>query len=220
MQSVIVVFPGSNRERDAALALERATGKKPHIVWHADRELPKADLILLPGGFSHGDYLRTGAMAAHAPIMREVKERAAKGVRVWGICNGFQILAEAGMVPGILLRNKNLKFICKRVSLSVEQTDSDYTRLCKKGQNLDVIIAHGDGNYFADPETLKRVEGEGQVAFRYRDNPNGSANDIAGVFNDKRNVLGMMPHPEDAMEPLHGSTDGNFLFDSVAKALG
>jgi phosphoribosylformylglycinamidine synthase len=220
MQSAIVVFPGSNRERDASLALERATGHKPHIVWHADKTLPKVDLIVLPGGFSYGDYLRTGAMAAHAPIMQEIKARAAQGVRVWGICNGFQILCESGLLPGILLRNKSLKFICKPVTLSVENTDSDFTRLCKKGQDLRVIVAHGDGNYFAESETLKKLEGNGQVAFRYRDNPNGSINDIAGIFNDKRNVLGMMPHPEDAVEELHGSLDGKYLFDSVVQALG
>ena len=220
MQSAIVVFPGSNRESDAALALEQAPGRKPHIVWHADTTLPKVDLIVLPGGFSYGDYLRTGAMAAHAPLMREIKARAAQGVRVWGICNGFQILCESGLLPGILLRNKSLKFICKPVTLSVENTDSDFTRLCKKGQDLRVIVAHGDGNYFAEAETLKKIEGNGQVAFRYRENPNGSINDIAGIFNEKRNVLGMMPHPEDAVEELHGSTDGKFLFDSVVQALG
>jgi len=220
MQSAIVVFPGSNRERDASLALERATGRKPHIVWHADKTLPKVDLIVLPGGFSYGDYLRTGAMAAHAPIMQEIKARAAQGVRVWGICNGFQILCESGLLPGILLRNKSLKFICKPVTLSVENTDSDFTRLCKKGQDLRVIIAHGDGNYFAEAETLKQIEANGQVAFRYRDNPNGSINDIAGIFNKERNVLGMMPHPEDAVEEMQGSTDGKFLFDSVVQALG
>jgi phosphoribosylformylglycinamidine synthase I len=220
MQSAIVVFPGSNREGDAAMALERATGHKPYIVWHADSTLPKVDLIVLPGGFSYGDYLRTGAMAAFSPIMNEIKARAAQGVRVWGICNGFQILCESGLLPGILLRNKSLKFICKRVTLSVENTDSDYTRLCQKGQNLNVIVAHGDGNYFADADTVKRLEGEGQVAFRYRDNPNGSINDIAGIFNKEKNVLGMMPHPENAVEPLHGSTDGKYLFDSVVKAMG
>ncbi len=220
MQSAIVVFPGSNRERDASLALERATGKKPHLVWHADADLPKVDLILLPGGFSYGDYLRTGAMAAHAPLMQEIKKRAAQGVRVWGICNGFQILCESGLLPGILLRNKSLKFICKPVTLKVENTDSDFTRLCKKDQELRVIVAHGDGNYFAEGETLKQVEGNGQVAFRYAENPNGSVNDIAGIFNDKKNVLGMMPHPEDAVEDLHGSLDGKFLFDSVVAALG
>jgi phosphoribosylformylglycinamidine synthase len=219
MQSAIIVFPGTNRERDAVLALESATGHKPHMVWHTDRTLPKVDLILLPGGFSYGDYLRTGAMAAHAPIMREVKARAAQGVRVWGICNGFQILCESGLLPGILLHNKNLKFICKSVTLKVENADSDFTKLCRKGQDLRMIIAHGDGNYFAEPETLKEIEGEGRVAFRYRENPNGSINDIAGIFNAKRNVLGMMPHPEDANEELHGSTDGKLLFDSIAQAL-
>ena len=219
MQSAIIVFPGSNRERDVSLALERATGQKPHIVWHADRTLPKVDLIVLPGGFSYGDYLRTGAMAAHAPIMQEVKACAAKGVRVWGICNGFQILCESGILPGVLLRNKNLKFICKPVTLGVENTDSDFTRLCRKGQDLRTIVAHGDGNYFAEAETLKALEGNAQVAFRYRENPNGSINDIAGIFNKERNVLGMMPHPEDAVEELHGSTDGKLLFDSVVKAI-
>lgn len=219
MRSAIVVFPGSNRERDAALALERATGRKPHIVWHGDSALPDVDLILLPGGFSYGDYLRTGAMAAYAPIMKEIKARAAKGVRVWGICNGFQILCESGLLPGILLRNKGLKFICKPVTLNVENTDSDFTRLCRKGQDLRVIVAHGDGNYFAEANALTRIEGEGQVAFRYRENPNGSVNDIAGVFNKERNVLGMMPHPEDAVEPLHGSMDGKILFDSIVQAL-
>lgn len=218
MQTAIVVFPGSNRERDAALALERATGKKPHIVWHGDSDLPKVDLIVLPGGFSHGDYLRTGAMAAYSPIMREVVARAEKGVRVWGICNGFQILCESGLLPGILLRNASLKFVCRAVTLQVENTKTDFTRLCQPQQNIRVIVAHGDGNYFAQPDTLKSIQDNQQVAFRYRDNPNGSLADIAGVFNKQKNVLGMMPHPEDAVEPLHGSTDGKVLFDSIAKA--
>jgi phosphoribosylformylglycinamidine synthase len=219
MQAAIVVFPGSNRERDAAMALERATGKKPLMVWHGDSELPKTDLIVLPGGFSYGDYLRTGAMAAHSPIMREVIAEAKKGVRVWGICNGFQILCEAQLVPGILLRNASLKFVCCKVTLKVESNDSDFTRLCKKGQELRVIVAHGDGNYFASNDAVKDMEDNGQIAFRYLDNPNGSLGDIAGVFNKQRNVLGMMPHPEDAVEPLHGSLDGRVLFDSVVKAL-
>lgn len=218
MQSAIVVFPGTNRERDAALALERATGKKPHMVWHNETEIPKVDLIVLPGGFSHGDYLRTGAMAAHSRVMNEVRIRAEQGVRVWGICNGFQILCEAQLLPGVLMRNASLKFICKPVTLKVENTDSDFTRLCTKGQEMRVIVAHGEGNYFADAETLKRVEGEGQVAFRYKENPNGSRNDIAGIFNSKHNVLGMMPHPEDAVEPLHGSIDGAVMFNSLAQA--
>lgn len=219
MQSAIIVFPGSNRERDAAMALERATGKKPHLIWHSETELPKVDLVLLPGGFSYGDYLRTGAMAAHAPIMREVAARAEKGVRVWGICNGFQILCESGLLPGILLRNAHLKFVCRRVTLKVENTDSDFTRLCKPQQELRTIVAHGDGNYFVEKETLDDMEENGQIAFRYQDNPNGSLNDIAGIFNAKRNVLGMMPHPENAVEPLHGSTDGAILFDSITQSL-
>jgi len=219
MQSAIIVFPGTNRELDIIVALERVTGHKPHIVWHTDKTLPKVDLIMLPGGFSYGDYLRTGAMAAHAPIMQEIKARAAQGVRVWGICNGFQILCESGLLPGILFRNKGLKFICKSVTLSVENNDSDFTRLCRKGQDLRAIIAHGEGNYFAEADTLKSLEDKGQVAFRYRENPNGSANDIAGIFNKERNVLGMMPHPEDAIEPLHGSTDGKILFDSIVQSL-
>jgi phosphoribosylformylglycinamidine synthase len=219
MQSAVVVFPGSNRERDAMMALERATGKKPHVVWHGDSDIPEVDLILLPGGFSYGDYLRTGAMAAHSPVMREVIARANKGVRVWGICNGFQILCEAQLVPGILLRNASLKFVCRSVTLKVENNDSDFTRLCKQGQELKVIVAHGDGNYFADDDAIKRMQDEGQIAFRYCDNPNGSQGDIAGVFNKERNVLGMMPHPENAVETLHGSTDGTVLFNSIAKAL-
>lgn len=219
MQAAIIVFPGTNRESDAARALERAMGKKPLIVWHRDSELPKVDLVVLPGGFSYGDYLRTGAMAAHSPIMREVIDRARKGVRVWGICNGFQILCETQLVPGILLRNAHLKFVCRPVTLSVENIDSDYTRLCKPKQNLRVIVAHGDGNYFAEPDTVKEMEDGGQIAFRYLDNPNGSLHDIAGVFNKERNVLGMMPHPEDAVESLHGSTDGALLFDSIVSVL-
>jgi phosphoribosylformylglycinamidine synthase len=219
MRAAVIVFPGSNREHDAARALARATGKKPLLVWHGDSELPELDLIVLPGGFSHGDYLRTGAMAAHSPIMREVVARAKKGVRVWGICNGFQILCETQLLPGVLLRNASLKFVCRSVTLRVENTDSDFTRLCKPGQELRVIVAHGDGNYFAAPDTLKALEDNRQIAFRYKDNPNGSIDDIAGVFNKARNVLGHMPHPEDAIEPLHGSTDGALLFESLAKTL-
>lgn len=219
MQTAVVVFPGSNRDRDAIMALQRVTGKKPLSVWHGDSELPKVDLILLPGGFSYGDYLRTGAMAAHSPIMREVAERAKKGVRVWGICNGFQILCEAGLVPGILLRNASLKFVCRPVTLKVESNDSDFTRLCRKDQDLRVIVAHGDGNYFAAPDAVKAMEDNNQIAFRYRDNPNGSLHDIAGVLNKERNVLGMMPHPENAVEPLHGSTDGTVLFEGVVRSL-
>jgi phosphoribosylformylglycinamidine synthase subunit PurQ / glutaminase len=219
MQSAIIVFPGTNRERDAAMALQRATGQKPKMIWHGDSELPKVDLIILPGGFSYGDYLRTGAMAAHSPIMREVINRAKKGVRVWGICNGFQILCETQLLPGILLRNADLRFVCRSVTLRVENNESDFTRLCKLRQELRVIVAHGDGNYFAERDTLKELEDNRQIAFRYCDNPNGSIHDIAGIFNASRNVLGMMPHPENAVEPLHGSTDGAILFESLYKSL-
>jgi phosphoribosylformylglycinamidine synthase len=219
MQAAVIVFPGSNRERDAAMALERASGKKPLLVWHGDSSLPKCDLILVPGGFSYGDYLRTGAMAAHSPIMREVIAAAKKGVRVLGICNGFQILCETQLLPGILLRNAHLKFVCRPVTLRVENADSDFTRAYKPGQEIKVIVAHGDGNYFAAPDTIKKLEDERRIAFRYMDNPNGSAADIAGIFNEQRNVLGLMPHPENAVEPMHVSTDGNGMFDSLARVL-
>lgn len=219
MEAAVIVFPGSNCDRDAAVALSRATGKKTHLVWHADTTLPKVDLIVLPGGFSYGDYLRTGAMAAHAPIMREIKARAAQGVRVMGICNGFQILCETQLLPGVLLRNTSLKFICKSVPLRVERTDTDFTRLYQKGQEIHIPIAHGEGNYFAEPDTLKRIEDNGQVVLRYADNPNGSAHDIAGLVNERGNVFGLMPHPERADEPLHGSTDGSAVFASLIQAL-
>lgn len=219
MEAAVIVFPGSNCDRDSAVALERATGKKPRMIWHADTSLPKLDLIILPGGFSYGDYLRTGAMAAHSPIMREVIERANKGVRVLGICNGFQILCETHLLPGILLKNKTLKFICKEVELRVEQTDNDFMREYEKGQTLRIPIAHGEGNFFAEQDTLKRIEDSGQVMLRYSDNPNGSAHDIAGITNEKGNVFGLMPHPERACEKIHGSLDGVAMFDSVVRAL-
>ena len=219
MQTAVIVFPGSNCDRDAATALEQATGKSPRMIWHADTELPKLDLIVLPGGFSYGDYLRTGAMAAHSPIMREVVAQANKGTRVLGICNGFQVLCETQLLPGILLRNTSLKFVCRDVGLKVETNDNDFTRLYQKGQEIRIPVAHGDGNYFAEPDTLKRLEDKGQVAFRYLQNPNGAAHDIAGLFNERGNVLGMMPHPERASEPLHSSTDGATIFASVVKAL-
>ncbi len=219
MQVAVIVFPGSNCDRDAAVALERALGKKPLMLWHADTELPKLDLVVLPGGFSYGDYLRTGAMAAHSPIMREVVARAAKGMKVLGICNGFQVLCESQLLPGILLRNRSLKFVCRSVTLRVENNNNDFTRQYQQGQELSLPVAHGDGCYFAEPDTLKQIEDRGQVAFRYIDNPNGASRDIAGIFNEKGNVLGMMPHPERAAETLHGSTDGVALFASVVKAL-
>ena len=219
MEAAVVVFPGSNCDRDAAIALERATGKKPKMIWHADTELPKLDLIVLPGGFSYGDYLRTGAMAAHSPVMREVIAQAKKGVHVMGICNGFQILCETQLLPGVLLRNKSLKFICKTVGLKVENNDNNFARLYQKGQELRIPIAHGEGNFFAEPETLKKIEDNGQVVFRYLQSPNGAAHDIAGIVNEKGNVLGMMPHPERVSEDLHGCTDGAAVFESLVKGL-
>jgi phosphoribosylformylglycinamidine synthase subunit PurQ / glutaminase len=219
METAIISFPGSNRERDAAMVLERVSGKKPHIVWHTETELPKTDLIVLPGGFSYGDYLRTGAMAAHSPIMRAIIARAKQGVRVLGICNGFQILCETELLPGILLRNAHMKFNCRHVTLRVENNQTDFTRLYQSGQQFKTPVAHGDGNYFADAATLKRLNDNQQVAFRYIDNPNGASDNIAGIFNEQRNVLGLMPHPENASEPLHGHTDGSILFASIVKSL-
>jgi phosphoribosylformylglycinamidine synthase len=219
MQSAIIVFPGSNRERDAAVALQRATGTAPILVWHRETEFPKVDLIVLPGGFSYGDYLRCGAMAAQSPILREVKARAAKGVAILGICNGFQILVESGLLPGALLRNASLKFICKRVDLSVARTDTIFTSRYRAGEIISVPVAHGDGNYVADAETLKRIEEGGQVAFRYVGAVNGSMNDIAGITDKAGRILGLMPHPEDATDPVHGSLGGKPLFDGLAQAL-
>jgi phosphoribosylformylglycinamidine synthase subunit PurQ / glutaminase len=228
MQAAIIVFPGSNREQDVFDALERASGKKPLKVWHRDSELPKADLLVIPGGFSYGDYLRCGAMAAHSPIMREVSARASRGTPVLGICNGFQILAEAGLLPGVLLTNKTLKFHCKDVHLRVETSQSLFTCRYEAGQVIRVPVAHHDGNYFADPATLDRLEEKGLVAFRYctRDgelteesNHNGSARHIAGIFNEAKTVLGLMPHPEDATDPLLGGTDGQALFAGLVEAL-
>ncbi len=229
MQAAIIVFPGSNREQDVHDALERASGKKPLKVWHRDSELPKADLLVIPGGFSYGDYLRCGAMAAHSPIMREVSARASRGTPVLGICNGFQILTEAGLLPGVLLTNKTLKFHCKNVELRVETSQSIFTCRYEAGQVIRVPVAHHDGNYFADDATLDRLEEKGLVAFRYcspegelteADNHNGSARNIAGIFNEEKTVLGLMPHPEDATDPLLGGTDGAGLFAGLAGAIG
>ena len=220
MKAAVIVFPGSNCDRDVAVALEQATGSPPAMVWHRESEVPPVDLIVLPGGFSHGDYLRSGAMAARAPIMASIRERAAAGVLVLGICNGFQILTEAGLLPGALMRNAGLKFICRSVRLKVESTESAFTRAYRPGEEVNIPIAHADGNFFADDETLKRIEGNGQVAFRYLDNPNGSAHNIAGVFNQARTVLGLMPHPERVAEPAHGGTDGRKMFEGIVSALG
>jgi phosphoribosylformylglycinamidine synthase len=228
MKAAIVVFPGSNRERDAEAALTQVMGKKPIMVWHRDTELPDVDLVLVPGGFSYGDYLRCGAIAAHSPILREVKARSEKGMAVIGICNGFQIITEAGLLPGVLLRNASLKFVCRNVGLKVETSQSLFTSRYEQGQVLSIPVAHHDGNYFADERTLDELEANGQVAFRYCGpngemgngaNPNGSARNIAGIFNRTKNVLGMMPHPENAIETLQGSTDGKALFQSMVEAL-
>ncbi|MEA2931121.1 MAG: phosphoribosylformylglycinamidine synthase subunit PurQ / glutaminase [Hyphomicrobiales bacterium] len=222
MKSAVVVFPGSNRERDMAHAIRLVSGREPAMVWHADRELPAGtDLVVLPGGFSYGDYLRCGAIAAHAPIMEPVREHAARGGLVMGVCNGFQILCEAGLLPGVLQRNASVRFICREVCLTVERSDTPFTRGYNAGQVIRVPVAHGEGNYFASPDTINRLETEGRVLFRYTDpegkreeswNVNGAQNAIAGVLNEKLNVLGLMPHPENHVEASVGCTDGRGLF--------
>jgi phosphoribosylformylglycinamidine synthase len=214
MNSAVVVFPGLNRDRDMIAALTRISGRAPAVVWHKDTELPDVDLIVIPGGFSYGDYLRVGAIAARSPIMATIRERAARGVHVLGVCNGFQILTEAGLVPGVLMRNASLRFVCREVRLRVERADTAFTRGYAAGQVITTPVAHHDGNYFADANTLKAIEDNGQVAFRYAEgsNPNGSVNDIAGVLNREGNVLGLMPHPENLIESAHGGIDGRALF--------
>jgi phosphoribosylformylglycinamidine synthase len=222
VKAAVIVFPASNCDRDVAMALERATGKAPLMAWHGEATLPdQLDLIVLPGGFSYGDYLRCGAMAAHSPIMREVIARAKKGTPVLGICNGFQILCETGLLPGVLMRNASLKFVSRSVAMRVEATNTMFTARYAPGQTVHIPVAHGDGNYFADKATLDRLEGEGRIAFRYveGDNPNGAARNIAGIFNERRTIMGMMPHPERVSEPLHGGTDGKAIFDSLVGAL-
>ncbi|HXE25274.1 MAG TPA: phosphoribosylformylglycinamidine synthase subunit PurQ [Roseiarcus sp.] len=226
MRAGVIQFPGVNREGDAARALRRATGEKPAIVWHAESELPPGlDLIVLPGGFSYGDYLRCGAIAARAPIMRAVADHAARGGLVLGICNGFQVLCEAGLLPGVLMRNAELRFVCKMQHLRVENAQTPFTRGYAPGEVVKFAIAHGEGNFIADDDTIRRIEAEGRVAFRYCDaqgrtangsNPNGSMNAIAGVFNGRFNVLGLMPHPENLIDPLAGGVDGQALFASLA----
>jgi len=228
MQAAVIVFPGSNREHDVIDALRRTAAKEPIRVWHGDSELPKADLIVIPGGFAYGDYLRCGAMAAHSPIMREVKARAERGTPVLGVCNGFQVLTEAGMLPGVLLPNRTLKFHCFDVHLRVEESQSLFTSGYEKGQVIRVPVAHHDGNYYADKATLDRLEDRGLVAFRYcteageiseAGNANGSARNIAGIFNETKTILGLMPHPEDVTDPLMGGTDGRAFFDGLVEAL-
>jgi phosphoribosylformylglycinamidine synthase len=217
MKSAVIVFPGLNRDRDMIAALTSISGTAPAVVWHKDTDIPDVDLIVIPGGFSYGDYLRVGAIAARSPVMAEIRARAQKGVRVLGVCNGFQILTEAGLVPGVLMRNASLRFVCREVRLSVENADTDFTRGYSKGQVITAPVAHHDGNFFADANTLKAIEDNGQVAFRYAEgtNPNGSVNDIAGVLNREKNVLGLMPHPENLIESAHGGIDGRALFSCL-----
>jgi phosphoribosylformylglycinamidine synthase len=227
MKAAVIVFPGSNREGDAVRAL-RLAGAKVEKVWHAETDLPAGtDLVVLPGGFSYGDYLRCGAIAGRAAVMDAVRAHAGRGGSVLGICNGFQILCESGLLPGILMRNANLRFICHRQTLRVERVDTVFARRYRKGQVIDVCVAHGEGNYTADAETLARIEGEGLVAFRYADaagaitddaNRNGSMNAIAGIYSERLNVLGMMPHPENLIDDLVGGTDGRGLFESLVAA--
>ena len=219
-RSAVITFPGSNCDRDMAVALERVSGAAPQRVWHGDAQLPDGlDFIALPGGFSYGDYLRSGAMAANSPIMREVIRAADRGVPVLGVCNGFQVLTEARLLPGALLRNAKQTFICRTVPLRVENASTLFTQGYEAGQNIRIPVAHHDGNYFADEDTLDRLEGEGRVVFRYIENHNGSRRDIAGVINKAGNVLGMMPHPERAVDPGHGGTDGLTLFEGAMNAL-
>ena len=227
MKAAVIVFPGSNCDRDVMVSLEQSMGKRPAMIWHRETELPELDLIVVPGGFSYGDYLRSGAMAAHSPIMREVVKRAEAGVSVLGICNGFQILTETGLLPGVLMKNAGLKFICKDVDLKVGATDSPFTRGYTRDQVIRIPIAHNDGNYFGAKDVVQRLEDGDRIAFRYCDadggvtdaaNPNGSMLNIAGILNKTRNVLGMMPHPERLADAQLGGTDGRAMFDGLVEA--
>ena len=221
MNAAIIVFPGTNRERDMAIALRRVSGVKPAMLWHRDTELPAGtDLVVLPGGFSYGDYLRCGAMAAQSPIMAAVRAHAERGGHVLGVCNGFQMLCEAGLLPGALLRNASLRFLAMDCVMRVERRDTPYTHHFKLGQTYQATMAHGDGNYFCDPETLAMLEGEGRVVLRYEgENRNGSLNAIAGICSANTRVMGLMPHPENCVDPLVGGTDGLPLFTSIAESL-
>ena len=220
MKSAVIVFPGINRERDMMMALESVTGVAPIAVWHADSELPQVDLVVVPGGFSYGDYLRCGAIAARSPIMSDVRAKALKGLKVLGVCNGFQIITEAGLLPGALVRNGALKFVCRDVKLRIENNRTWFTNRMKKGDVVPCPVAHGEGNYICDAETLARLEGENRVVFRYAEgtNPNGAMNDIAGIMNEAGNVIGMMPHPENMIEPIHGKQDCRPLFEGLLAA--
>ena len=220
MKSAVLVFPGSNCDRDLAVAIEQVTGRAPAMVWHRESELPQGTgLVAIPGGFSYGDYLRSGAMAARSPIMQAVTEAASRGVPILGVCNGFQVLTEAGLLPGALMRNAGLHFVCRTVGLRVENSQSIFTSRYQAGEEIGIPVAHHDGNYQADAETLDRLEGEGRVAFRYTGEVNGSARNIAGILNAQGNVLGMMPHPERVVEAAHGSTDGRRLFEGLLEAV-
>jgi phosphoribosylformylglycinamidine synthase I len=217
MKTAVVQLPGLNRDRDMIAALTKISGHAPITVWQTDTDIPDVDLIAIPGGFSYGDYLRCGAIAARMPVMRAVADKAAKGVMVIGVCNGFQILLEAGLLPGALMRNASLKFVCREVKLEIANANTAFTRNYAQGQIIRCPVAHHDGNYFVDPETLRRLEGSGQIVFRYAEgtNPNGSVNNIAGIVNAPGNVLGLMPHPENLIEKAHGGTDGRALFEGV-----
>ncbi len=220
MKSAVITFPGINREHDMMLALEATTGHKPISVWHTDATLPDVDLVVVPGGFSYGDYLRCGAIAARSPIMQDIRAKALKGLKVLGVCNGFQIITEAGLLPGVLARNAALKFVCREVKLKIENNQTFFTNKMAKGQIVSCPVAHGEGNYLCDAETLKALEGEGRVVFRYAEgtNPNGATNDIAGIVSASGNVIGMMPHPENMIEPIHGKMDCRPLFEGLMAA--
>lgn len=221
MKAAVIVFPGSNCDRDMAVALRSAGGTAPVMVWHRETSLPDGiDMVAVPGGFSYGDYLRSGAMAARSPVMRAVADAVDRGVPVLGVCNGFQILTEAGLLPGALARNAELRFVCRDVELTVENADTPFTSRYRPGEAIRVPVAHHDGNYVADEEVLDRLEGEGRIAFRYRGPVNGSSRNIAGIINDGGNVLGLMPHPERAVEPAHGTQDGRRIFESLLAAFG
>jgi len=221
VKTAVIVFPGSNCDRDLAVALEAVPGKAPAMVWHGESQLPGGlGLIALPGGFSYGDYLRCGAIAARSPIVRAVVEAAERGTPVFGVCNGFQVLTETGLLPGALMRNEALDFVCRDVALTVENAQSAFTSRYEAGETIRIPVAHHDGNYNADSETLDRLEGEGRVAFRYAETVNGSARNIAGVLNAAGNVLGMMPHPERRIEAAHGGDDGRRLFEGLLETVG
>lgn len=220
MKASVIVFPGSNCDRDVQVALRQAIGHEPVMVWHGDSDLPSSDLVVLPGGFSYGDYLRCGAISAHSPIMREVVRHAEAGGAVLAICNGFQIACESGMLPGVLMNNATGKFVCRPVRMTVGSTDTAFTTRYSAGQQVSIPVAHHDGNYFADPDTLDRLEGEGRIVFRYdNDNPNGSIRDIAGIASANGRVVGMMPHPERAADPALGGMDGQAMFLSAMETL-